>query len=110
MIGLVVLAMSEDRQSAELGYAIGRPWWGRGYATEASRALLNYGFEFLGLEEINAHAMLRNPASSNVLRKLAMRSVGLITDACEKDGERFDAEGFVISREQWESASQSTSE
>jgi ribosomal-protein-alanine N-acetyltransferase len=102
LIGLVVLVLADDEGEAELGYAIGRPWWGRGYATEASRALLDYGFEELALEEINAHAMLRNPASSRVLEKLGMRSTGVMTDACEKDGEKFDAQGFVISRAEWE--------
>ncbi len=110
LIGLVVLAMSKDRKSAELGYAIGRQWWGNGYATEASGAMLKHGFESLGLHVINAHAMLRNPASSNVLRKLEMHSAGVICDACEKDGEHFDAEGFTMSCEQWESAKRSAAE
>ncbi len=101
LIGLVTLALASGRPEAELGYALGRRWWGRGLATEASRAMLGHGFGALGLEEINAHAMLRNPASSRVLAKLGMRSVGVIRNACEKDGRRHDAEGFVITRSEW---------
>jgi ribosomal-protein-alanine N-acetyltransferase len=101
IIGLVVLIMSPDKPEAELGYAIGRRWWGKGYATEASHALLAHGFDTLDFEQINAHAMLRNPASSRVLEKLGMHSVGITKDACEKDGDLFDAEGFLITRHEW---------
>jgi len=102
MIGLVVLAIDRGKNEAELGYAIGRAWWGKGYATEASRAMIGFGFGALGLDEINAHAMVRNPASSRVLEKLGMRPVGVIENLCEKDGDRHDAHGFVITRAAWD--------
>ena len=104
MVGLVVLAIDSENSRAELGYAIGRAWWGRGYATEASRAMLDHGFKALGLAEINAHAMVRNPASSRVLEKLGMRPVGVMPGLCEKDGDHHDAMGFVIRRDEWASS------
>ncbi len=103
MIGLAVLVVEADRPVAELGYALGRRWWGRGYATEACRAMLAYGFGTLGLDEINAHSMVRNPASARVLEKLGMVSLGEIAKACEKDGLLYDAHGYVMNRAQWES-------
>lgn len=100
-IGLVVLKLSSDRSSAELGYALGRAWWGKGYASEAGRAMLGLAFDSLGVDRVTAHAMTANPASSRVLVKIGMRSVGVVTEACEKDGVRHDAEGFELTREAW---------
>ena len=102
LIGSVGTLNIKERESAEFGYAIGRAWWGRGYATEASAALLDYCFDELGFEEMYAHAMTRNPASVRVLQKLGMRSLGVIPGACEKDGVSYDAEGFTITRDQWQ--------
>lgn len=102
LLGLVVLILSAHKPEAELGYAFGRAWWGKGYATEAAGAMVGYGFASLGLDEVCAHAMVRNPASSRVLQKLGMRSIGVLEKMCKKDGEEFDAEGYVITREEWE--------
>ena len=102
LIGSVGSLNIKNRESAEFGYAIGRAWWGRGYATEASGRLLDHCFDDLGFAEMYAHAMTRNPASIRVLQKLGMRSEGVIPNLCEKDGEHFDAEGFTITREQWQ--------
>lgn len=101
MIGLVILAIDSAKNEAELGYAIGRAWWGRGYATEACQALIKHGFEVLQLERLVAHAMVRNPASSRVLEKVGMQPIGVIDGLCEKDGKRHDARGFEMTRDAW---------
>ncbi|MBJ7331939.1 MAG: GNAT family N-acetyltransferase [Solirubrobacteraceae bacterium] len=54
----------------ELAYAFGRPFWGRGFATEAARAIVAEGFGDLGLEEIVAVARDENTASLHVLENL----------------------------------------
>lgn len=101
LVGSIGFLNIKGRDEAEFGYVVGRPWWGRGYATEACRGLLAYGFATLGFGELCAHAMTRNPASSRVLEKIGMRSVGVLPNQCEKDGEYFDAEGFTLTREEW---------
>ncbi len=101
LIGSIGFLNIKGRDEAEFGYVVGRPWWGRGYATEACSALLAYGFATLGFAELCAHAMTRNPASSRVLEKIGMRSVGVLPNQCEKDGEFFDAEGFTLTRDEW---------
>lgn len=101
LIGSIGLEFHDDRTRGELGYAIGREWWGQGYATEASRAMVDHGFRALGLQRITAHAMLRNPASSRVLQKLHFEGVGVICGACRKEGRDIDADGYVMTREQW---------
>lgn len=57
----------------ELLFGVGPQQWNRGVATEAARAILHYGFEQLGFEEINASTDLENTASIRVLEKLGMR-------------------------------------
>jgi RimJ/RimL family protein N-acetyltransferase len=60
----------------ELGYTLGCPWWGRGYATEAAGRWLAVAFEELGVREVVALAEPANAASLHVLDKLGMRRDG----------------------------------
>ncbi|MCX4469705.1 GNAT family N-acetyltransferase [Micromonospora sp. NBC_01655] len=60
---------------AELGYRLRRAGWGRGLATEGSRALVRYGFTTLGLRRIWAETMAVNVASRRVLEKAGLRYV-----------------------------------
>ena len=60
----------------ELGYRLARRHWGQGYATEMGRALLDHGFEQLGLVEVSATVLRDNGASIRVLEKVGMRHLG----------------------------------
>ena len=101
LVGSVGFEFKDDRQRAELGYAIGRAWWGRGYATEAAEGVVRHAFEDRGLPLVTAHAMLHNPASSRVLEKLGFEYAGVICGACHKEDKDIDAHGYTMSREQW---------
>jgi ribosomal-protein-alanine N-acetyltransferase len=57
---------------ARLAFYLARPYWGRGLATEAGRAFIEYGFNHLGLSRIVAGANARNLASNRVLTKIGM--------------------------------------
>jgi len=72
LIGTVTLEIDAPARSAMLGYAIGRSWWGRGLASEAARAVLDWGAVAYGLRRIWACADARNLASHRVLQKLGM--------------------------------------
>ena len=63
--------------AVELGYWIGRPFWGRGFASEAGHALIDIA-RALGLRQIEASYFIDNPASARVLDKLGFESTGLI--------------------------------
>lgn len=63
---------------AELGYWVGVPYWGRGYATEAAAEMLRYGFEDRKLTRVHAHHFARNPASGRVMRKIGMTREGYL--------------------------------
>jgi RimJ/RimL family protein N-acetyltransferase len=73
-IGYCGMAMYEGRH--ELMYALSKQYWGSGYATEAVRATLRYGFEELKLEVIAAATHKQNTASQNVMKKVGMRYEG----------------------------------
>jgi ribosomal-protein-alanine N-acetyltransferase len=57
----------------EVLYALARPYWGQGLATEGARASLRYGFEHLRLERIVAAAMVENIGSRRVMEKIGLR-------------------------------------
>ncbi|MEU6119741.1 GNAT family N-acetyltransferase [Streptomyces sp. NPDC047117] len=59
--------------AVEIGWRLGQPYWGRGIATEAARAALDYGFRERGLERIISIAQRGNDASERIMRKLGMR-------------------------------------
>lgn len=77
LIGSVGLA--RDGDEVELGYWIGRPFWGQGYATEAARAMLSLA-RALGHERLVASHFVDNPASGRVLRKLGFCPTGVVHD------------------------------
>ena len=75
-IGAMGLELEPENERAELGYWIGKPYWNRGYATEAAKAVVAYSFEVLKLNRIYAYHFTRNPASGRVLEKIGMRYEG----------------------------------
>lgn len=62
--------MPQPDGSAEIGYWIGKPWWGQGYATEAARALVRYCFSAAGYTRLTCAHFADNTASERVIRKL----------------------------------------
>lgn len=79
------------RDDGEIGYWIGRPYWGRGYASEAVRLMVAFAFEGLGLRRLYAHVLAHNPASGRVLEKAGFVPVELpaeaLPSACLAKGE-----------------------
>lgn len=78
LYGATGLVLDWEDGRGELGYWIGQAFWGRGYATEAARAVLDFGFHGLGLQRVFAQHFARNPASGRVLVKLGMRREGTL--------------------------------
>jgi RimJ/RimL family protein N-acetyltransferase len=63
-------------RTKELGYALGRAYWGQGYATEAARAMIDHA-RALGLHALEAFTFVDNPASARVLAKAGFADLGL---------------------------------
>jgi 8-oxo-dGTP diphosphatase len=76
MVGAIGLTFAPDGRSADLGYWIGRRFWGRGYAPEAAAALSRWAFAERGLVSLKASALLDNPRSQAVLTRLGLKRVG----------------------------------
>src|ERR1700722_5300412 len=76
LIGMTGLTPQPAHDVAELGYYVARPHWGIGIATEAARAVVEYGFRAAGLARLTSGYFLDNPASGRVLRKLGFVEVG----------------------------------
>ena len=76
LVGGIDLEIKAEHAHAELGYWIGLPFQGNGYATEAAAAVVAHGFDVLGLERIHAHYFRGNPASGRVLAKVGMQVEG----------------------------------
>jgi len=102
LIGVIGLGLAAQHSRAELGYWIGKPYWNRGYATEAAEAVLRYGFEALGLQRIWAAHFGRNPASGRVLEKLGMTCEGTRRQHVLKWGRFEDLVGYGILRTEFE--------
>jgi len=103
VIGSIGLDLFEDRRAAELGY-IFAPWrWGRGYATEAARAVVAFAFETLGLDAVHSHAAVANRASCRVLAKAGLRRIGNVTFAVlpERGGSMI-GECYRLTRREWQ--------
>ena len=101
LAGVIGLRVKRDDDIAEIGYWIGVPYWGRGYATEAAAAVVRYGFEKLALNKIYAGYFARNEASGKVLRKIGMKREGTLRQHHKKWGEYVDVEFMGILREEW---------
>ncbi len=91
LVGSVSLDIERASDSAVLGYYMGRPYWGRGYATEAVRAMVAYGFQECRLEKITADHFAGNAASGRVLEKAGFSREGLRQRHYKKDGVFIDA-------------------
>jgi len=102
LVGSVSLTVNKRQNQAELGYWIGRPYWGGGYATRAARRLIQFGFEEMGLNRIHAHYMVKNPASGKVMKKVGMSYEGRLRQAVLKDGEYEDIEVYAILKVDYE--------
>ncbi len=98
LIGAIGLTLNLAQENAELGYWIGKPYWGCGYCTEAGHAVLRYAFGELHLHRVHAHHFSHNPASGRVMQKLGMRHEGRLRQHVKKWDEFFDVEAYGIMR------------
>ena len=78
-LGLVLLLYTDDHTEVEFGYRLLPKFWGRGYATEAGRAVVNHAFDDLGLTALCAIIHPDNTASRAVAEKLGFLRTGCTT-------------------------------
>jgi ribosomal-protein-alanine N-acetyltransferase len=84
--------------AAELGFWLGRMWWGQGYATEATRAVLRHGCSNRRLPGFSSAHFVDNPASARVLAKLGFEETGRGSIACTARGHDMQAVTYWLDR------------
>lgn len=92
LAGIAALLIQRDvySGSAEIGYWLGKDFWGQGIATEVVQRLMRYGFGILGLTRIYACVFEYNQASMRILEKNGFRKEGIARKAVLKNGELWD--------------------
>jgi ribosomal-protein-alanine N-acetyltransferase len=90
-----------QNRRAEVGYALARPSWGQGYLMEALAALLDFGFDKLDLNRIEADIHPANAASAKSLARLGFVQEGLLRERWIVAGEVSDAAYYGLLRSDW---------
>jgi [ribosomal protein S5]-alanine N-acetyltransferase len=101
-VGWCALARwNPDYRSAALGYCLGDAAWGQGYATEAAHAVLQWAFDTLDLNRVQAETDTRNAASARVLEKLGFVREGTLREDCAVNGDVSDSWVYGLLRREW---------
>ena len=100
LAGVIGFEPKEDiwRRSVELGYWLGREYWGRGIASEAARAITDWAFEKWDINRVWAGVFDWNPASTRVLEKAGFVFEGRLHKSATKDGEAVDELIYAVVR------------
>jgi RimJ/RimL family protein N-acetyltransferase len=105
LIGQIWIEPSADDLPTEadltLGYMLHRDHWGRGYATEAARAIVRFGFDEMGARQVSAWCFEANRASARVLEKAGLYLVLREEDVDPRSGQPRVNLKYTIGREAW---------
>jgi RimJ/RimL family protein N-acetyltransferase len=96
-----LMKWNPELRSASLGYCLDEPAWGQGIGTEAARALLQWAFDTLDLNRVQAETDTRNIGSARVLQKLGFVREGMLREDCVVDGEVSDTWVYGLLRREW---------
>ena len=100
-VGIISIHGNSTHNRAEIGYWIGVPYWGNGYATEATKAVIALGFETLNYNRIYAGYFTKNPASRRVQEKAGMTFEGILRQDVIRWGVPQDHGMCAILREEY---------
>jgi len=105
LIGVVGVEYMEQAHgqgpAVELGYWLGEPYWGQGFATEAADAAITIGFADLGVSRLTSGHFEENPASGSVLKKCGFEYSGSSKRHCLARGEDMPSVDLVMTRDRW---------
>lgn len=100
-----ITVLDGPNRTADFGYTFNRRYWGNGYATEGTRALLHLAFSKLHLHRVWATCDVRNIASFRVMEKLGMRREGLFKKDVMQKGEWRDSYFYAVLADEWDPGS-----
>ncbi len=105
LIGAIDFIVDEEYQHANVGYWLGKPYWGKGYGTEMLSRMIQFGFEDLNLHRIYGEYFDFNLASSRIMEKNGMRYEGRLRDHKLKGGQFLSANVRGILKDEWKATS-----
>ena len=102
VIGSISVVNQDDRvDSVEIGFCIGKNWWGQGIMTEAFQAVIDYLFGEAGVQRIEAGHDPNNPASGAVQRKCGLKYEGTFRRRIRSNQGITDVAWYSILKEEW---------
>ncbi|WP_440117767.1 GNAT family N-acetyltransferase [Paenibacillus sp. QZ-Y1] len=97
------LGCDSNSMKVELGYVLSNEYWGQGITTEAVRRIIQFGFEDIGLERIQAKCMVNNIGSAKVMEKAGMKFEGVLRNFMRVKNELQDLKMYAILKEDFQS-------
>ncbi|MGB5820687.1 MAG: GNAT family protein [Saonia sp.] len=101
-IGGIGLTVERKFNRAEIGYWIAEPYWRKGYATEATKSIIQYGFENLDLNKFTSSHLAKNPASGKVMKNSGMTKEGELKEHILKQSEYHDLILYGLTKKDYE--------
>ena len=92
---------STEHSKAEIGYVISDKYWNKGYMTEALKKILQFGFETMSLERIEARCFVENTASERVMQKCGMKLEGILRSSLHIKGAFIDCKLYSILKSEY---------
>lgn len=105
LIGMVGIESVADDDRPHFGYWLGRPYWGRGLATQAAEAMVHAYFAYAGGTVLGSDARVENPASRRVLEKSGFVRTGTGTEYCPVRARDLTCDRFRLDRAAWSARS-----
>ncbi len=100
VIGSFKLSLNQKFESAEIGYWLGKQYWGNGFASEATNKVISYAFNQLELNRLEAYAMTGNASSEKILLNHGFKQEGLHRQLIKRWGEFIDVKSYALLREE----------
>ena len=94
-----IVEIDEDDSSCEIGYVLGKNYWGQSLMTEALKAVLDFCFTQAGFQKVKARYASLNPASGRVMEKAGMSYLKTVANGVERKGYLADLIYYQVSRE-----------
>ena len=96
-----VVALNEETESAEIGYCLGKAFWGQGIMPEALRTVMGYLFDVVGVRRVCAGHDRNNPKSGRVMEKAGMKQEGILRGAGKNNQGICDMVLYAMMRDEW---------
>src|SRR5690625_3229492 len=106
LIGLINISLTAPYKRGELAYWVGKQYRGKGYGTEATKKVLEVGFNHLNLNKIFAASFTSNPGSWRIMEKVGLKYEGTLKQHVARFGQFYDLAYYGLLKEEFEANTQ----